>query len=112
MNETLIAFLLGGAIIGSARLISSTIGPEYAALVGGLPTGLMAPFFLSTDVAKRKLMWGYFLDSFVMIAVLAGLYILVTYTDLHGILVSIGSLMIWAAVLSTVIYFTKYHKKK
>ena len=39
-------FLIGGGVIGGSKLASKIMGPALAPLVGGMPTGIIASFFL------------------------------------------------------------------
>ena len=67
MLDVLQSALVGGLIIGSTKLASQIIGPEYASMVGGVPTGIIASYFISTRKAKKKYFLGYLIDVTVII---------------------------------------------
>ena len=39
-------FLIGGSLIAGSKYISHFVAPEYSPLIGGLPTGIIASFFI------------------------------------------------------------------
>lgn len=110
MNSVLSAFFAGGALIGSAGVVAGLFGPEYAALAGGFPTGLMAPFFLSGESAKKEFMYGYLIDAIAMGFVLAGMYGLMYHTNLSGKELSAGAMAVWAVTVFILEYFTQKRK--
>ena len=59
-------FLIGGAVIGGSKAASKLMGPALAPLVGGMPTGIIASFFLKGDDKKRKYFEGYASSSFTL----------------------------------------------
>ena len=110
MNPALTSFLVGGAVIGSARIVAGLFGPEYAALAGGMPTGLLAPLFLASALAKKKFMYGYLIDALAMAMVLAGIYYMMYHTRLSGNELSAGAMTVWAVTAFALVYFVQ--KKK
>ena len=84
MNEVILAFLMGGAIIGSTNFAAAFFGPEYASLIGGVPTGFITPFFLNSRKQKKNFFWGYFLNAIGMGFCIMELYILIHHTTLSG----------------------------
>lgn len=107
MNPVLTSFLVGGAVIGSARIVAGLFGPEYAALAGGIPTGLLAPLFLSGVLAKKKFMYGYMIDALAMAFVLAGIYFMMFHTDLSGNELSAGALGVWVLTAFPLVYLAQ-----
>ena len=47
-------FLIGGSVIAGSKLAAKIMGPALAPLVGGMPTGIIASFFLKGDDKKKK----------------------------------------------------------
>ena len=52
-------FLIGGSVIAGAKLASKYMGPAFAPLIGGMPTGIIAAFFLNNNKNKRIYFNGY-----------------------------------------------------
>ena len=88
MNKILLAFLIGGLIIGGTNLTVSLVGPEYASLIGGVPTGLITPLFLNSRKQKKNFYWGYFFNAMAMSVVLIELYIFIHMTKLSGYIIA------------------------
>ena len=96
-------FLIGGSVIAGSKMASKIMGPELAPLVGGLPTGILASFFLTTDSVKGKYFEGYVYSSFVLF--LAILFIHLTnkhYPKISVNIISGSTFIIWA-ILSYII---------
>ena len=61
------SFLIGGGVIAGSKVASNIMGPELAPIVGGLPTGIIASFFLNSNATKQKYFEGYAYSSFVCV---------------------------------------------
>jgi hypothetical protein len=105
MNKVLLAFLVGGFIIGSTNAVSTMLGPEYAAMVGGVPTGLIAPFFLNSRQKKKNFYWGYLLEAGVMAVIITQMYICIHMTGLSGYEIVSISAAIFMILSPLIIYF-------
>jgi len=112
MNEVLLAFLMGGLIIGSTNIASSLVGPEYASLIGGVPSGLIAPFFLNSRKQKKNFYWGYFLNSLAMIVVLLELHFLINKSKFSGYKIAAMSGITFMLLAPVLIYFFGHSEKK
>jgi len=110
MGELIDSFFLGGALIGGTRYISGIIGPEYAALVGGLPTGLITPFFLDNDKKRELFLWGYLMDAIAMSIILVEIYYMLNYTELSGQTISGIAFISWATISIALLYHAQRHK--
>jgi len=63
-------FLLGGSIVAGSKWLSTMVDPAYAAMVAGMPTGIIASFFLANDSQKRQFYKGYGIsDAIVAITI-------------------------------------------
>jgi|ETNvirenome_6_85_1030632.scaffolds.fasta_scaffold01823_4 H+/Cl- antiporter ClcA len=110
MNKTIQAFLTGAFIIGGAKYISIHIGSMWAALLGGLPAGLIAAFFLKNNSFIRKFLNGYFIQTIVMTLIVYCLILpLVFLTKVDINVIAFCALLLWAFVSVLMI---KYSSKK
>ena len=73
--EYLKSFLIGGGIISGSKVAARLMGPELAPIVGGLPTGIIAAFFLNTNHAKQKYFEGYAYSSFLLFLAILSIHI-------------------------------------
>jgi len=109
MIEILKAAFIGGSIIGGSHYASEMVGPEYASLVGGLPIGLLIVYFLATRQKKENFFLGYAIDGIGMTVMILCMYMLLNYTHISGITISVISLFIWAVVSVGFMYFFNKH---
>ena len=77
--EYLKPFLIGGTIIAGAKYISTKVNPAYAAMVAGMPSGIIASYFLSDDAVRRKFYGGYAIADIIVAIVVGGVSILTHY---------------------------------
>jgi len=95
--EYLKPFLIGGSIIATSKFVSDHVSPEYAALVGGMPTGIIASFFILGNKFKGEYYKGYLISAIVIALVLAMLNIVMkTHPKINANILSICSLIVWA----------------
>ena len=106
-------FLIGGAVIGGSKAASKLMGPALAPLVGGMPTGIIASFFLKGVDKKRKYFEVYAYSSFTLF--LAILFIHLASMHFQKVSVNIISgisFIIWGVISYFVIKMrTKKGKK-
>ena len=89
-------------IAGSKFLANQpAVGPTLAPLIGGMPTGIIAAFFLKTDSERRKYYAGYAYSAFVLFLTILAIH-LVGETDIMQTvsmkLISIAALVVWAFI--------------
>ena len=97
--EYLKSFLIGGSVISGAKIAANVLGPELAPIVGGLPTGIIASFFLE----------GYAYSSFILFLAILFIHLITShYKKLSVNMVSGSAFIVWA-ILSYVIIGA--HKK-
>ena len=92
-------FIIGGSIIAGAKFTSKFMGPQFAPLIGGMPTGIIASYFLESDKTKRLYFNGYMYSSFVI--TLAVIFIHFASTSMTTIPVNVISAIgyvVWAVV--------------
>ena len=54
--EYLKSFLIGGGVIAGSKIAANIMGPEMAPIVGGLPTGIIASFFLQQIPVSKNIL--------------------------------------------------------
>ena len=59
-------FCIGGAVIAGSKLVSNYASPALSPIVGGMPTGIIASFFLKSDKDRREYFNGYTYSSFLL----------------------------------------------
>ena len=105
-------FLIGGSVIAGSKIVSKLAGPSLAPIVGGMPTGIIASFFLKSQQAKRQYFSGYFYSSILLaIAIMFIHFVSISHKNWNLDVISGIALALWA-ILS---YITINHfipKKK
>lgn len=97
--EYLTPFLIGGSIIATSKFVSNHVSSEYAALIGGMPTGIIASFFILGNNSKGDYYKGYLISSIVIALVLTMLNTaLKTHPKIDTNILSICSLIVWACL--------------
>lgn len=107
--EYLKSFLIGGSVISGAKIAANVLGPELAPIVGGLPTGIIASFFLTSNASRQKFFEGYAYSSFILFLAILFIHLITShYKKLSVNMVSGSAFIVWA-ILSYVIIGA--HKK-
>ena len=99
-------FLLGGTVIAGAKAVSSVFPPQFAALVGGMPTGIIASFFMSGEEAKKKYFLGYAYSSAVITLAILFIHLMSEHTSMKVDVIAAIGYVLWAVVSYFVIKFT------
>lgn len=90
-------FIIGGIVIGGSKIISRYVDPALAPLLGGMPTGIIASFFLDTDKEKRQYFKGYGVStSILVVAILMLVYGTRVLTNIHVDVIASVTLVVWA----------------
>jgi hypothetical protein len=86
MDDNLVAsiksFFIGGTLIGGAKYISDRVGPVWASLFAGIPTGIISALFLKDQGEMRQFYEGYFTQSVVLVFVVSILNGVITFTGM------------------------------
>tara|TARA_B110000037_G_scaffold21124_1_gene23097 strand:+ start:4715 stop:5056 length:342 start_codon:yes stop_codon:yes gene_type:complete len=102
-------FLLGGSLIAGSKLLSHYVSPEFAPLVGGLPTGILSSLFLVGNENKRKYYKGYLVSGIIItLSVISINLISKTYPQMNVNTISIVAIICWAIVSFFAIRFEKH----
>ena len=105
-------FLIGGSVIAGSKYISKFVSPALAPLIGGMPTGIIATFFLNNDEQKRKYYDGYAYSSFVLFLAILLIHMWSRHSKLHVNIISLVSLIVWAIMSYYIVNFFVLSKKK
>jgi len=108
----IIPFLLGGSVIASVKYAATHMNnPALAAILGGLPTGLISIYFLTSQKSI-----GYARDYFYITLVLATailmFYLLHIHTKLDKNIVLVFALLTWAVLVGLRYWFVTHSEKK
>ena len=99
-------FLIGGSVIAGSKLAAKMVGPALAPIVGGMPTGIIASFFLKSQNAKREYFAGYLYSSILLaIAIMFIHFTSMFYKQWNVDIISGIALAIWAVLSYYVITF-------
>ena len=105
-------FLVGGLVIGGSHLVSQFAPAQFAPLVGGMPTGIIASYFLATQQKKQEYFAGYAISSVVLSLAIIGLhYTTVALPKTNVDIISTVFLLVWA-LISFFAVKTFVHNKK
>ena len=92
-------FLVGGAVIGGSHLVSQFAPAQFAPLIGGMPTGIIASYFLASQQKKQEYFTGYAVSSVVLTLAIVGLhYTTVAMPKTSVDVISTVFLLIWAII--------------
>ena len=105
-------FFIGGAVIAGSKAVSKIAPPALAPLIGGMPTGIIATFFLDTDKEKTQYYAGYAYSSFVLFLAILMCHLWSANSKTPVNIISAVSLFIWAVISYFVINYFVISKKK
>jgi hypothetical protein len=111
IKESAKAFLVGGAVLGGAKYVSEHIGPVWAVLVAGVPTGLLSAMFIKGDKAIRAYYWGYILQSIVLTCVIIVANVVLWKTNLSPNIVVATAMLAWLVISIIVLLMDARHQK-
>ena len=57
--EYIKSFIIGGSIIAGSKYISTKTNPVYGSIIGGIPTGIIASFFLTSGTKEYFRAYAY-----------------------------------------------------
>jgi hypothetical protein len=91
-------FLIGGSVIAGSKYVSTLVNPALAPLVGGMPTGIIASFFLSSSTEKKKFYTGYVYSSFILFLAILFIHKVSDVTSYSVDMISTAAILLWAAI--------------
>lgn len=95
--EYIKSFLIGGTVIAGSKFVSVYTNPIYGSIIGGLPTGIIASFFLK-DSDKKEYFQGYAYHSVILALTVNIIYQIILNFSLYHTLTSAIGLIIWGAI--------------
>ena len=95
-------FLIGGSVIAGSKFVSKYASPALAPLIGGMPTGIIATFFMDTDKAKTEYYHGYAYSSFLLFIAILCCHLWSANSNTPVNIISTVCILIWA-VLSYIV---------
>ena len=100
---------MGGSFIAGAKLISTHLSPEFASLIAGMPTGMLAVFFLNKNSEKVKYYNGYIYVTITTTLMVIISYFLCNNTTMHVNIISAIAFGLWA-IISFMFICTNHQK--
>ena len=104
MTEYIKPFLIGGSVIAGSKYVSKFASPAVASLVGGMPTGIIASFFITGAASKKQFFHGYMFNAFVLFLSIVLIHNLLKYTNMNADLVCFIGLVSWAIISYATLY--------
>ena len=101
--EYLEPFLIGGSIIVGSKFVASYANPTLAPLIGGMPTGIIASYFLSSQHKKKQYFNGYVYSSFVLFLAILFIHLTSNKTNINIDIISAFGLVVWGFISFVVI---------
>ena len=89
-------FLIGGTVIAGSKFAGNYASPALAPIIGGMPTGIIASFFLSSDKARRSYFNGYAYSSFLLFLAVLFIHLATQHTKISVDLISGVGFVVWA----------------
>lgn len=107
-KEILIPFFIGGVVISSVKFISTHLdNPALAAIIGGIPTGLISIYFLSSQ-KSLKYSQNYFFVTLSLLTAILSFYLMILYTDIEKNKILIISIVLWMLLVLIRYYIARY----
>ena len=99
VKSLILPFLIGGTVISGVKYASENIkNPAIAAVIGGIPTGLLSIYFVA-DSKSLKYAHNYFFVTLALLIAIAIFYNIHTYSNLSKGAVLAISLVCWALLI-------------
>ena len=105
-------FFIGGAVIAGSKAVSKIAPPALAPLIGGMPTGIIATYFLDTDKQKTEYYAGYAYSSFVLFLAILMCHLWSANSSTPVNIISTVFILVWAVISYFVVNYFVVHKKK
>jgi uncharacterized membrane protein YGL010W len=108
LESLMIPFLIGGSIISGVKYAATHLNnPALAAILGGLPTGLLSIYFLTSEDSIGYAN-NYFYVTLILATSIMIFYLLRLYTNQSkniSLLIAIGS---WILLVLAHYFYVKY----
>lgn len=97
------SFLIGGSVIAGSKVVSKFFNPAIGSIIAGMPTGIIASYFISGAANKKEFFRGYAVHAPLLALTILTIAALVTYTKLNIDMVSLIGLVGWFIAAYTII---------
>lgn len=87
-------FLIGGSIIAGVKWASLYLNPGLAAVVGGVPTGLISSMFI-TEQQRDDYVYNYIFVTAILLAAVLVYYFILTKTEVSKTYAFIIAIVFW-----------------
>lgn len=112
MKNLVIPFLLGGSIIAGVKYTATKLhNPALAAILGGLPIGLMSIYFVSTSEASSYA-YNYFYVTLILLMSIMLFYVLYTHGNLSKNIAWGITMVCWAVLILSRYLYAQHFKNK
>jgi ABC-type cobalamin transport system permease subunit len=88
-------FLIGGTVIAGSKFAGNYASPALAPIIGGMPTGIIASFFLTSDKERREYFNGYAYSSLLLFFAVLFIHIASEHTKTSVDLISGVGFVVW-----------------
>jgi hypothetical protein len=108
LKGLIIPFLIGGSVIAGVKFAATHLdNPALAAILGGLPTGLISIYFL-TSSKSIGYAHDYFYVTLILATAILTFYLLHIHTKMDKNVILLISLISWASlVVARYLYVSK-----
>lgn len=92
-------FIVGGTVIAGSHIVSQFAPAKFAPLIGGMPTGIIASYFIASQKNKQDYFAGYSVSAVVLAIAIVGLHYTTTILPNTNVdLISALFLIVWAII--------------
>tara|TARA_B100000902_G_scaffold34593_1_gene41606 strand:+ start:102 stop:437 length:336 start_codon:yes stop_codon:yes gene_type:complete len=105
-------FFIGGAVIAGSKAVSKIAPPALSPLIGGMPTGIIATYFLDSDKQKTEYYAGYAYSSFVLFLAVLICHLWSANSSTPVNIISTVCILVWAIISYFVVNYFVLSKKK
>lgn len=100
VGSLVFAFLVGGFVIASVKYLSTTVhNPGLAAIIGGLPTGLLTMYLISRQDSVTYSN-SYFYNTLILASAIMAFYLMTIYTEWNKNLTLTLAIGIWSSLVT------------
>lgn len=99
-------FFIGGSVIAGSKFVSNYANPVFASLIGGMPTGILASYFLLNNKTKQSFFQGYAVSAPILALAIGFIYLMtIQFQNISVNILSTIGLFVWAVLSYTVIQY-------
>lgn len=112
LNNLIVPFFLGGSIISGIKFAATNMNNTIlASVIGGIPTGLLAIYFVSNQNSLVYINNYFYVTLSLLIAILV-FYFVHRYTNISKNFVLLISILIWISLVGIHYFMTQDEHNK